>query len=89
MEKLKTELMWTMKSSIRRCIIERDERQIEDWLYSSSFNAQAYLITEELKFTYDVVSLFNAEGLKGLKDYSQRLKAMARVLINCIQLGEQ
>ena len=38
MSNFEKQLKWTMKTVIRRCIIERDDSHIEEWLYKQSFN---------------------------------------------------
>ena len=47
-----------MKNIIRRCIIERDDHHLEEWLYNESFNEQTYLVVEAIKFNYDVANVF-------------------------------
>ena len=54
MEDLELQIKWAMKNVIRRCIIERDDHHIEEWFYNQAFNEQTYLITEAIKFNYDV-----------------------------------
>jgi len=33
MEKLEAQIKWTMKNVIRRCIIERDDTNLEEWMF--------------------------------------------------------
>ena len=78
-----------MKNVIRRCLIERDDQHIEDWLYNNSFNEQTFLVVESIKFNYDVPSVFsNQDGIDGLTKYLKKLRRYAKTIINFIHFDD-
>ena len=77
-----------MKTVIRRCIIERDDTLLEEWLYNPSFNEQTYLIVEAIKFNYDISRVFDKDGIEGLKQYLVKIKKYAKTIISFIHFDD-
>ena len=89
MQELEKQIKWSMKNVIRRCIIERDDQHIEDWLYNNSFNEQTFVVVESIKFNYDVPSVFNNHnGIDGLTKYLKKLRLYAKTIINFIHFDD-
>jgi hypothetical protein len=45
-------------------------------------------VVEDIKFCYDVVAIFNEEGIPGIKKYMKKINGYAKVLINFIHFDE-